>query len=200
MSPRSWVPIQRPPSRSRSSLFELTSRSGISAFGLLALRIGCASTLLPTSCLSPAPLMPINSRPSSAFTRSSMRIPAVAYRFGGPGFHRQSPDSAPTQRVPELSSPKLQTNEPKAPSFNWHCELPLRIAHSRPVGVPGEPPSVPAHSVPARSSSSDVTNCPSSSGYRVSLPPFQLTSPTNVPIQRVPSRVTSRLYGALGSC
>ena len=33
----------------------------------------------------------------------------------------------------------------------------------------------------------------SSSGYRVSLPPFQLTRPPNVPIQRVPSRVTSRL-------
>src|SRR5208283_5088740 len=193
MSPRSWVPIQRPPSRSRSSLFELTSRSGIGAFGLVALRIGCASTLLPTSCQSPAPLMPINSRPSSALHKSSMRIPAVAYRVGGPGLNRQSPDSAPAQSVPELSSYKLQTNEPKSPSFNWHCALPLRIAHSRPGGVPGEPPSVPAHTVPSRSSSSDVTNCVPSSGYRVSLPPFQLTSPANVPIQSVPSRVTSRL-------
>ena len=109
MIPRVCVPIQRPPSRSRSSSFESTSRSDISASGFLAPRIGYASKLSPTSCLSPARLMPTNTRPSSALLRSPGRIPGVAYRLGGPGFHRQIPVSAQTHRASELSSPTLQT-------------------------------------------------------------------------------------------
>ena len=47
---------------------------------------------------------------------------------------------------------------------------------------------MPAHTVPSRSSSSDVTKAGPTSGYSVSLLPFQLTSPAKVPIQSVPSR------------
>ena len=43
-------------------------------------------------------------------------LPGISYRLGGPGFHRQSPDSAPTHRTPELSSARLQTNLPNPPS------------------------------------------------------------------------------------
>ena len=80
-----------------------------------SIRIGCASNRvrfdvvadeLHESCA----VMAINSRPSSALLRSRCAFRAVAYRVGGPGFNRQSPDSAPAQSVPELSSYKLQTN------------------------------------------------------------------------------------------
>src|SRR5688572_15750306 len=137
--------------------------------------------------------MPTNTRPSPALLKSPNRTPGVAYRLGVPGFHRQTPDSAPAQRAPEPSSPRLQTKEPKAPSSPKHFARPLRIAHSRPVGLPGAPPSTPAHTVPSRSSSRDVTKSSPTSGYRVSSAPFQLKRPVNVPIQSVPSRVTSRL-------
>src|SRR5271157_1456643 len=115
MSPRATVPIQRPPSRSRSSLFESTSRSGSGLFGLIAPGIGYGATLPPANCMSPAPLMAINTRPSSPLLRS-VTGSGIAYRLGGPGFHRQNPDSAPAQRLPEPSPYKPQTNEPKAPS------------------------------------------------------------------------------------
>ena len=59
------------------------------------------------------------------------------------------------------------------------------------VIVPGEPPSTPAHTVPSRSSSSDVTKSWPTSGYRVSSTPFQLARPANVPIQSVPWRSRS---------
>src|SRR5215813_6347523 len=63
------------------------------------------------------------------------------------------------------------------------------MAHNFPVGTP----TPPAHTVPSRSSRSLKIHCPASCEYCVSLPPLQLTSPLSAPIQRVPSRVTSRL-------
>ena len=68
--------------------------------------------------------------------------------------------------------------------------LPFRIAHILPaVGIP----PAATHIVPSRSSKTAKINCSSSSGYRVSLPSFQLARPLLVPIQTVPFRETSRL-------
>ena len=69
-------------------------------FGLVALRIGYVSSLSPTICLSPAPLMPINTRPSSVGTqvtnpRSRHRI--ALWRTGLPSpkpRFRTGPESA----------------------------------------------------------------------------------------------------------
>ena len=154
ISPRSTVPIQRLPSRSRSSLFAVPSRSGAGRFGSPAPRIRYGSTLSPVTCLSPELFEAINTRPSSVLLRSVIRTPGVTYRRGGPGFHRQSPDSAPAQRLPELSSEKLQTNWPKAPSSPWHCAEPPRIVQSRPRISPLVKP--PTHTDPSWSSNSDA--------------------------------------------
>ena len=159
MSPRSTVPIQRPPSRSRSSLFAVTSRCGKGRFGSTTPRIRYASTLSPVSCLSPAVFEAIIGRPSPVSLRSVIRTPGITYRLGGPGFHRQSPNCAPAQRLPELSSRKLQTNSPKAPSSPWHWAETPRIAQRRPrIGALDWPPT---HTVPSWSSSSDATKYPS---------------------------------------
>src|SRR5262249_29907170 len=98
-----------------------------------------------------------------------------------------SPSRPPAQRSLLLSSYKPTTPLPRLLSSPWHWTLPLRIAHSLPVGTP----NAPTHTEPSRSSRRAPTACPASSADVVSLAPFQRTSPLTVPIQRVPSLATS---------
>src|ERR1700683_864327 len=48
--------------------------------------------------------------------RSEISGSGIGLRCGGPGFHRHSPDAAPAQRLPPLSSYKEITPTPKLPS------------------------------------------------------------------------------------
>src|SRR5262249_25018876 len=101
-----------------------------------------------------------------------------------------------------LSSSNDATHAPNA--LRSHCARPLLIAHNMPAASrtsPTPPAYPPAQSVPSRSSSSTLTLFPDSSGYRVSVPSFQLARPPRVPIQSVPScAVNSVRIQLLGSC
>ena len=160
MSPRPSVPIQRPPSRSRSSLLELTFRSGSSAAGLVALRIGYGSSLSPTSCLSPAPLHA--DQESSVLGRAQVTQP-----------HSRQSHIVLEARVSIAKArfPRQPTERPSCPPPDSRRTCRSRhpadgIARARRgfrrAGLPYA--STPAHTVPSRSSSSDVTKSLSSSG------------------------------------
>ena len=85
-----------------------------------------------------------------------------------------------------LSCPHTRVKPPcrkrHPPRYTAYCRF--GIAQSRADWTPNPP----THTVPSRSSRRDAITCPSTSGYRLSVAPFQLTRPANVPIHRVPSR------------
>src|SRR5262249_24237037 len=123
--PRSVVPIQSPPSRSRSSLFArnclTTPGSGDgSAF---------ASASRDSPPFQPARSVPSLSSPSACIPSGS---PASGTNFGEPGFHLQRPLSTPAQRLPLGSAYKLNAPCPRTPSSPQQCVTPFGIAHSFP--------------------------------------------------------------------
>src|SRR5262249_14798807 len=106
--PRSLVPTQRPPARSRN--IRLT-------FALGTPRPKYVSIFLSRSLVIPS-CVPINNAPSSPSAKDWTVSTALGIekKFDAPGVHRHKPLFTPAQRLPLLSSYNPNTPTPRLPS------------------------------------------------------------------------------------
>ena len=138
--------------------------------GLPAPGIGYNSAFPWTSCLIP-PGIAMNSSPSSP------SIQIIELRSAAS--HNALEDRASIAKARTVHRPRdrLYCPHTKTKPFGLECRPARSTAYCRFVSRRAgqwEYPNPPAHTVPLWSSSSANTSCVSSSGYRVSLAPFQL--------------------------
>ena len=190
-SPRWWVPIQRPPSRSRRSLLESTLRSGEQAIaiGRVPNRIGLelvSGEPQESSAAHPDQHLSVVGPSEIADPHSRRLVASGRAGFPAPDSDRRRPRECPS--CPRTGSRRMRRRPRPAGRiargrFGWRTAGPTEDPRWGPICRP----RLFRHGLRAGMSRT-VRRSP---GTASACRPFQLTRPY-APIQSVPSRVTSR--------